>query len=267
MVTLTRFANSISLYAMKAVILAGGRGTRLAEETQIKPKPLVEAGGQPLIWHIMQNYSRFGVTEFIVLAGYKGQLIREYFANYWIHQSDITFDLSAPKFEIHQIRSLPWKVTVLDTGIDTLTGGRISQLKGILQEDFLLTYGDGVSDVNIDNLVSSHRESKNLVTLTAVPPPSRFGILNLDGSQVVNFQEKPIKDGAWINGGFFVLSKEIFDWLGDLNQSFEVDILPRVATQGLLGVYKHEGFWQPVDTIRDLECLQEAIARGDLPWF
>jgi len=251
---------------MKAVILAGGRGTRLAEETHIKPKPLVEANGQPLIWHIMQNYARYGITEFIVLAGYKGQQIREYFANYWLHQADITFDLGTPDHEVHKVRGLPWKVSVLDTGIETNTGGRIAKLKDLLHEDFLLTYGDGVANVNIQDLIVKHSESKNIVTLTAVQPPARFGALNLNGSQVISFQEKPAGDGAWVNGGFFVLNPMVFDFLESDSSSFEIDALPRIANAGKLGVHKHAGYWQPVDTIRDLANLEEAISRGELPW-
>ena len=251
---------------MKAVILAGGRGTRLAEETLIKPKPLVEAAGQPLIWHIMQNFANYGVTEFIVLSGYKGQQIREYFANYWLHQADITFDLATPEREIHRVRSLPWKVSVIDTGIDTNTGGRIARLKDLLKEDFLLTYGDGVSDVDIEKLILAHQSSTNFATLTAVKPPARFGALNLVGSQVKSFQEKPDGEGAWVNGGFLVVGPEIFDFLGGDKSSFEIDALPKIAYLGKLGVYKHSGFWQPVDTIRDLQRLEEAIERGVLPW-
>ena len=251
---------------MKAVILAGGRGTRLSEETQLKPKPLVEAVGQPLIWHIMQNYAQHGITEFIVLAGYKGQQIREYFANYWLHQADITFDLATPEREIHKVRSLPWRVSVLDTGIDTNTGGRIARLKDLLKEDFLLTYGDGVSDVNISDLIASHQLSGNLATLTAVQPPARFGALKLTGDKVISFQEKPDGDGAWVNGGFLVLKPEVFDFLKGDESSLEIDALPKIAKLGKLGVYKHSGFWQPVDTIRDLQRLEEAIGRGVLPW-
>ncbi len=251
---------------MKAVILAGGRGTRLAEETLIKPKPLVEAAGQPLIWHIMQNFANYGVTEFIVLSGYKGHQIREYFANYWLHQADITFDLATPELEVHRVRSLPWKVSVIDTGVDTNTGGRIARLKDLLKEDFLLTYGDGVSDVNIEELISAHHSTRNIATLTAVQPPARFGALSLVGDQVKSFQEKPDGEGAWINGGFFVVKPEIFDFLGGDNSSFEIDTLPKIADLGKLGVYKHSGFWQPVDTIRDLQRLEEAIGRGVLPW-
>jgi glucose-1-phosphate cytidylyltransferase len=252
---------------MKAVILAGGRGTRLMEETQLKPKPLVEANGKPLIWHIMQNFSIHGITDFIILAGYKGQQIREYFANFWLHQADLTFDLSTPNQEIHKVRGLPWKVTVLDTGVDTNTGGRIAQLKGLLNEDFLLTYGDGVSDVDIKKLILSHQNSSNLATLTAVQPPARFGALNLNGNQVLSFQEKPEGEGAWVNGGFFVLKPKIFDYLTSEGSSFEIDVLPTVASLGKLGAYMHTGYWQPVDTIRDLQRLEEAIERGALPWI
>jgi len=251
---------------MKAVILAGGRGTRLTEETQLKPKPLVEANGKPLIWHIMQNFSRHGVTDFIILSGYKGQQIREYFANFWLHQADLTFDLETPNQEVHKVRGLPWKVTVLDTGTDTNTGGRIARLKGLLNEDFLLTYGDGVSDIDIQKLITNHQNSNNLATLTAVQPPARFGALNLNGNQVTSFQEKPEGDGAWVNGGFFVLSPKIFDYLDSDTSSFEIDALPKVASTGKLGAYKHSGYWQPVDTIRDLQRLEEAIENGALPW-
>jgi glucose-1-phosphate cytidylyltransferase len=252
---------------MKAVILAGGRGTRLMEETLLKPKPLVEAKGKPLIWHIMQNFSLHGVTDFIVLAGYKGQQIREYFANFWLHQADLTFDLSTPNQEIHEVRGLPWRVTVLDTGVDTKTGGRIAQLNGLLNEDFLLTYGDGVSDVDIKKLIFNHQNSNNLATLTAVQPPARFGALNLKGDQVLSFQEKPEGEGAWVNGGFFVLRPKIFEYLVSVDSSFEIDILPMVASLGKLGAYLHKGFWQPVDTIRDLQRLEEAIEHGVLPWI
>ena len=251
---------------MKAVILAGGRGTRLTEETTLKPKPLVEANGKPLIWHIMQNYSRHGITDFIILSGDKGQQIREYFANFWLHQADLTFDLLTPNQEIHKVRGLPWKVTVIDTGTDTNTGGRIARLKGIVNEDFLLTYGDGVSDIDISSLVKKHMEHDNHVTLTAVQPPARFGALNLKGNQVTSFQEKPEGDGAWVNGGFFVLSPKIFDYLDSDTSSFEIDALPKVASAGKLGAHKHSGYWQPVDTIRDLQRLEEAIENGALPW-
>jgi glucose-1-phosphate cytidylyltransferase len=251
---------------MKAVILAGGRGSRLSEETTLKPKPLVEANGKPLIWHIMQNYSRHGITEFIVLSGYKGQQMREYFANFWLHQADLTFDLSTSNQEIHEVRGLPWKVTVLDTGIDTNTGGRIARLKGMLNEDFLLTYGDGVSDIDISSLLKKHKQLDNYVTLTAVQPPARFGALDLKGDRVVGFEEKPKGDGAWVNGGFFAVTPKIFDYLSTDSTSLEIDVLPKIAKDQKLGAYKHTGFWQPVDTIRDLYRLEEAIAAGALPW-
>jgi glucose-1-phosphate cytidylyltransferase len=251
---------------MKAVILAGGRGTRLLEETQFKPKPLVNACGKPLIWHIMQNFAMYDINEFYVLSGYNGHQIREYFANFWIHQSDITFDLMAPDQQILKNRGLPWKVTVLDTGVDTKTGDRISYLREILKEDFILTYGDGVADVDISRLIASHQSSKNFISLTAVQPPARFGALELSNDQVKSFKEKPIGDGAWVNGGFFVISPVIFDYLNESNLSFESDVLPKIATIGKLGAYRHGGFWQPVDTIRDLQRLEEAINLGKLPW-
>ena len=247
--------------------MAGGRGSRLSEETTLKPKPLVEANGKPLIWHIMQNYSRHGITEFIVLSGYKGQQMREYFANFWLHQADLTFDLSTSNQEIHEVRGLPWKVTVLDTGIDTNTGGRIAHLKGMLNEDFLLTYGDGVSDIDISSLLKKHKELDNYVTLTAVQPPARFGALDLKGDRVVGFEEKPKGEGAWVNGGFFAVTPKIFDYLSTDSTSLEIDVLPKIAKDQKLGAYKHTGFWQPVDTIRDLYRLEEAIAAGALPWI
>lgn len=252
---------------MKAVILAGGRGTRLAEETHIKPKPLVEAGGRPLIWHIMKNYSLHGVNEFIVLAGYRGVQLKEYFSNYWLHQSDVTFDLSTSKRNILKFESLPWKVTVIDTGVDTNTGSRILKARDMLSETFLLTYGDGVANVNVTRLIEIHKASRNLATLTAVQPPARFGALNLDKDSVVSFQEKPRGDGAWVNGGYFVVENQIFDYMSTKDSSFEIDVLPKVALQGKLGYYKHDGFWQPVDTIRDLQRLEEAIDRKTLPWI
>lgn len=252
---------------MKAVILAGGRGTRLSEETLSRPKPLVEANGQPLIWHIMQNYALHGVDEFIVLAGYKGVQIREYFANYWLNKSDITFDLSAPSQEILRVGGLPWKVSVLDTGLDTNTGGRIAKIKKLINDDFLLTYGDGIADINITDLLKFHKQSSNMVTLTAVQPPARFGALNLRGDQVVSFVEKPTGDGSWINGGFFVASNDIFKYLEEDTTSFEIDVLPKIALNNKLGAYKHYGFWQPVDTIRDLHRLEQELSKGKLPWL
>ena len=252
---------------MKAVILAGGRGTRLSEETSLKPKSLVEANGKPLIWHIMMNYSRSGITDFIILSGYKGNLIREYFANFWLHQADLTFDLTNSSQEVHNVRGLPWKVTVIDTGINTNTGGRIGRLRELLKEDFFLSYGDGISDVDFNALLALHKENNNFITLTAVQPPARFGALKLMGTQVQSFQEKPEGDGAWVNGGFFVITPKIFDYIESESASLEIDILPRIASQGKLGSYKHFGYWQPVDTIRDLQRLEESIESGSLPWI
>jgi glucose-1-phosphate cytidylyltransferase len=215
----------------------------------------------------MQNYSRHGITDFIILSGYKGQQIREYFANFWLHQADLTFDLSTPNQEIHKVRGLPWKVTVLDTGTDTNTGGRIARLKGVVNEDFLLTYGDGISDIDISSLLKKHKENDNYVTLTAVQPPARFGALNLKRDLVIGFEEKPKGDGAWVNGGFFVVTPKIFDYLGEDSTSLEIDVLPQIANDHKLGAFKHTGYWQPVDTIRDLHRLEEAIAEGVLPWI
>lgn len=252
---------------MKAVILAGGKGTRLSEETLSKPKPLVEAAGQPLLWHIMQNYHLHGVNEFIILAGYKAQLIREYFNNFWLHQSDVTFDLGSPHHEVIRSRKVPWKVTVLDTGLESGTGTRLRYLSGTLTEDFLLTYGDGVADVDITSLVSAHKSSKKVATLTAVQPPARFGALNLNENEVVGFEEKPNGEGAWINGGFFVLSPIVLSEIPLTDCSFEFDVLPQLAQSGNLNSFKHKGFWQPVDTLRDLQRLEEEIEKKSLPWL
>jgi glucose-1-phosphate cytidylyltransferase len=251
---------------MKVVILAGGKGTRLSEETQLRPKPLVEAQGRPLLWHVMQNYYRFGFNEFIILAGYKGHQLREYFANYWLHNSDVTFDLNNQNQKILNRRGLPWKVTICDTGVDTATGGRILRVKELLKEDFLLTYGDGVSDVDISSLIAQHKLNSSLVTLTAVQPPARFGALHLDGCKVLNFVEKPDGEGSWVNGGFFVMNANVFDYIKSDNASFEIDVLPRIALDGKLGAFKHYGYWQPVDTIRDLQRLDESLSIGKLPW-
>ena len=251
---------------MIAVILAGGKGTRLSEETQFKPKPLVEAGGKPLLWHIMQNYSRHGVTDFLVLTGYRGNQIKEYFANYWMNSGKIQFDLDRGTRNVIDESFQKWKVTVLDTGINTETGGRLFQAKDLLEEEFLLAYGDGVADVDITGLISHHRSSNKKATLTAVKPPARFGALNLVNNTVESFQEKPDGEGGWVNGGFFVLSKAIFDYFDNENQSFEFEILPKIAKAKQLQAYKHYSYWQPVDTVRDLHNLEEAIKAQKLPW-
>jgi glucose-1-phosphate cytidylyltransferase len=251
---------------MKAVILSGGRGTRLSEETQSRPKPLVEAGGHPLLWHIMQNYSRFGVTEFIILVGYKGQQIREYFADYWLHQSDITFDLSTPELTIHKIRSLPWKVTVLDTGLETQTGGRLARIKDLISEDFFLTYGDGVSAVNIKKLVNFHIKNKKKATLIAVKPQGRFGSLKLKGNKVEQFLEKPLGDGGWVNGGFFVLNKDIFNYIRSEKTIWEREPLERLSKNNQLISYKFNGIWYAMDTLKDKNYLENLWSSGKAPW-
>ena len=251
---------------MKAVILAGGRGTRLSEETYLKPKPLVEAQGKPLIWHIMKNYSNHGINEFIVLAGYKGHMLKDYFANFWLNDADVTFDLSEPKLDVHSKRGETWKVTVIDSGLETMTGGRLGFLRGLVSDTFLLTYGDGVSNVDVQKLVDFHKSSPSLATLTAVQPPARFGALNLVENFVNGFEEKPVGDGGWVNGGYFVLEPTILDYVKSNRDSFEADILPGIARSGQLKAFKHDGFWQPVDTIRDLERLNLALDAGELTW-
>jgi glucose-1-phosphate cytidylyltransferase len=215
----------------------------------------------------MQNYYLHGVTEFIVLVGYKGHQIREYFNNFWLNQADITFDLASPNHQIISSSKIPWKVTVLDTGLESETGRRLKHLEGSLTDDFLLTYGDGVADVNISELIKFHQNSGNMATLTAVQPPARFGALNLSQNQVLGFEEKPKGEGAWINGGFFVLSPSILSKIPSENCSFEFDVLPKIALEGQLGAYKHTGFWQPVDTLRDLTRLEEEVTSGKLPWI
>jgi glucose-1-phosphate cytidylyltransferase len=252
---------------MKAVILAGGRGTRLSEETVTKPKPLVEAGGKPLLWHIMKNYSNHGINDFVVLSGYKGHLIREYFANYWLHQSDITFDLSEENLVIHKKRGPSWRVTVIDTGLDTQTGGRLNYLREIIpNEDFFLTYGDGVADVDISKLLALHQKMGRLVTLTAVQPPARFGALRVSENLVESFEEKPISQEALVNGGFFVLKSSVLENLPESDFSFESDFLPELARSNQLSSYFHGGFWQPVDTIRDLSRLEKYLSVSGFPW-
>jgi len=252
---------------LKAVILAGGKGTRISEESVTKPKPLVEACGHPLLWHIMQNYSLGGVSEFIILAGYKGNQIKEYFSNYWMINSDITFDLSTPNRQIHESRGLPWKVTVLDTGLETMTGGRLAMARDLIDDTFFMTYGDGVSDINVKDLFAFHKAEKTSATLTAVQPPARFGALDIHGTRVNSFEEKPTGDGSWINGGYFVLEPDIFDKPFDKDTIFESDILPLLASENRLSAFKYEGFWQPVDTLRDLYRLEEQIRKSALPWL
>jgi glucose-1-phosphate cytidylyltransferase len=254
---------------MKAVILAGGLGTRISEETNLKPKPMVEIGGKPILWHIMKIYSHHGINDFIICCGYKGYLIKEYFANYFLHMSDVTFDMQHNKMEVHQRHAEPWRVTLVDTGEDTMTGGRLKRCTPYLQEedDFCFTYGDGVSDVNISKLIEFHRGHGLQATLTATSPPGRFGALDIHPDQrVTSFKEKPKGDGGLINGGFFVLSTKVIDLIENDQTVWERGPLERLAESGQLKAYAHEGFWQPMDTLRDKTHLEELWAAGKAPW-
>lgn len=252
---------------MKAVILAGGLGTRLSEETDVKPKPMVEIGGNPILWHIMKMYSAHGINDFVICLGYKGYVIKEFFSNYFLHQSDVTFDLVGNKVEVHNNNSEPWRVTLVDTGSNTMTGGRLKRVKKYLDNDtFCFTYGDGVSDVNIRHLVDYHKQQGTKATLTAVEPPGRFGALQIEQAKVKQFHEKPRGEGSWINGGFFVLEPDVFQYITDDSTIWELDPLERLAREGQLGSYKHNSFWQPMDTLRDRMKLEELWATGEAPW-
>jgi glucose-1-phosphate cytidylyltransferase len=253
---------------MKAVILAGGRGSRLSEETTARPKPMVEIGDRPILWHIMRTYAAHGVDEFIVCLGYKGYVIKEYFANYVLHRSDVTVDLGARSVEFHHAPVEPWRVTLVDTGADTMTGGRIKRVLPYLGDDetFLLTYGDGVADLDVSAVIDHHVRSGRLATLTAVQPPARFGSVELDGDRVARFSEKAPGDGAWINGGYFVLSREIGRYIDGDDTVWEQEPLERLAADGQLGAYCHTGFWQPMDTLRDKLMLESLWESGDAPW-
>ena len=254
---------------MKTVILAGGMGTRITEESVLKPKPMIEIGGKPIMWHIMKLYTKYGINEFIICLGYKGFIIKEYFANYYLHESDVTFDFSNKSEKlVHSNTAEPWKVTLVNTGIDTMTGGRVKRIKDYIgNETFLLTYGDGLSDINIDDLIGFHKKHKKLVTVTAVKPPGRFGMLNLDENKTVTgFLEKPEGDGAWINGGFLVMEPKIFDYLEDDKTILERKPLETLAREGNLKAYKHEGFWYAMDTLRDKMYLEELWNGGKAPW-
>ncbi|CAO3383403.1 glucose-1-phosphate cytidylyltransferase [Azospirillum argentinense] len=251
----------------KAVILAGGMGTRLAEETEIKPKPLVEIGGRPILWHIMKIYSKFGIDDFIVCLGYKGYLIKEYFSNYYLHMADVTFDLARNSMEVHHGRAENWRVTLVDTGLETMTGGRVRRVRDFIgDETFCLTYGDGVADVNIASLIDFHQSHGKLATVTAVRPPGRFGALEIDGTSVTGFREKPLGDGGWINGGFFVMSPKMIDYIEADHTTLESEPLTRLAGDGQLHAFHHDGFWQPMDTIRDRNHLEKLWAGGEAPW-
>lgn len=254
---------------MKAVILAGGLGTRLSEETSIKPKPMVEVGGRPILWHIMKTYSAHGITDFIVCCGYKGYVIKEYFANYFLHMSDVTFDMRFNQMNVHAGNAEPWRVTLIDTGEETMTGGRLKRVKEhVGTETFCFTYGDGVSNVNVSELVEFHKEQGNLATLTAVQPPGRFGAISLSEGQTVisKFNEKPEGDGAWINGGYFVLEPEVIDFIEGDSVMWEHEPLAKIAELGQLSAYRHDGFWHPMDTLRDKQYLDNLYKAGKAPW-
>jgi glucose-1-phosphate cytidylyltransferase len=252
---------------MKLVILAGGLGTRISEESYLKPKPMIEIGGKPIIWHIMKIYSAHGINDFIVCLGYKGYVVKEYFANYFLHMSDVTIDMTDNSMQVHQKSAEPWRVTLVDTGEATQTGGRLKRVAEYLgKEDFCFTYGDGVADVNIRELVAVHKAKKARATLTAVQPPGRFGALVLDDAFITSFQEKPKGDGGWINGGFFVLSPDVIEYIDGDDTVWEREPLERLARDRQLAAYFHRGFWQPMDTLRDKNHLEELWARGNAPW-
>jgi glucose-1-phosphate cytidylyltransferase len=253
---------------MKIVILAGGLGTRLSEETVVKPKPMVEIGGQPILWHIMKIYAHYGFNEFVICLGYKGYMIKEYFTNYFYHMSDITVDLQRNKVEIHKNEAEPWKVTLVDTGDDTMTGGRIKRVERYIgDERFMLTYGDGVSDLDIGDLVKHHERNKKLATLTAIRPAGRFGALNISPNGTVNrFIEKPRGDGDYVNGGFFVLEPKVFDYIEGDSTIWEKGPLERLASEGQLSAYRYDGFWAPMDTLRDKQYLENLWRGNNAPW-
>jgi glucose-1-phosphate cytidylyltransferase len=252
---------------MKAVILAGGLGTRISEETHLKPKPMIEIGGMPILWHIMKIYSAFGVNDFVICCGYKGYVVKEYFANYFLHMSDVTFDMTNNDIKIHQKKAEPWKVTLVDTGENSQTGGRLKRVKPYLgDDDFCFTYGDGVASIDIASLLKFHKQHGKLATVTAVQPPGRFGALEMTGAAVNSFVEKPHGDGAYINGGFFVLNPKVIDLIADDLTIWERTPLETLATSGQLQAYKHDGFWQPMDTLRDKQHLEELWSSGQAPW-
>ena len=252
---------------MKAVILAGGLGTRISEESHLKPKPMIEIGGKPILWHIMKIYSTHGINDFIVCCGYKGYLIKEYFANYFLHMSDVTFDMANNKMDVHQASAEPWKVTIVDTGDDAMTGGRLKRVaRYIGSEDFCFTYGDGVADIDIRALVAFHRKQGRLATLTAVQPPGRYGALVIEDGRVGHFEEKPLGDNSWINGGFFVLSPKVLDYIAGDATHWEREPLERLSAERQLSAYEHRGFWQPMDTLRDKNQLEQLWDSGAAPW-
>jgi glucose-1-phosphate cytidylyltransferase len=253
---------------MKAVILAGGFGTRLSEETHLKPKPMVEIGGKPILWHILMTYSFYGIHEFVICCGYKGYVIKEYFANYFLHMSDVTFHMDENRMEVHRRQAQPWKVTLVDTGENTLTGGRLKRVQPYVgDQTFCFTYGDGVANVDVGALVNFHQQQGRWATLTAVQPPGRYGAIRLsDRNEVKAFQEKPQGDNAWVNGGYFVLEPNIFDYIEGDRVSWESGPLQLLAAKEQLSAYRHDGFWQPMDTLRDKNHLEELWQSGDAPW-
>ena len=253
---------------MKAVILAGGLGTRISEETQVRPKPMIEVGGRPILWHILKMYSAHGIHDFIVCCGYKGYVVKEYFANYFLHMSDVTFDMTTNQMQVHHRKAEPWKVTLVDTGENTLTGGRLKRVASYLEgeEAFCFTYGDGVADIDISASLQFHKAHGKLATVTAVQPAGRYGALALNGDSVSGFIEKPRGDGGWINGGFFVLSPKCLADIEDDESSWEAHDLPRIAAAGQLRAFEHRGFWQPMDTLRDKTHLEQLWASGSAPW-
>ncbi len=253
---------------MKAVILAGGLGTRISEETHLKPKPMVEIGGKPILWHIMKMYSKHGITDFIICCGYKGYIIKEYFSNYFLHQSDVTFCMKDNSIKVHKKRVEPWTITLVDTGIDSMTGGRLSRVSEYIKDEemFCFTYGDGVSDLNISELIQFHKKHGKDATLVAAYPPGRFGALNIHEGKVMQFTEKPRGDGTLINGGFFVLSPNVLDRITGDDCTWEQEPLKSLAKEKNLMAFEHKGFWQPMDTLRDKKYLQELWEKGEAPW-
>jgi glucose-1-phosphate cytidylyltransferase len=253
---------------MKAVILAGGLGTRISEETHLRPKPMIEVGGKPILWHIMKMYSSYGVNDFVICCGYRGYVIKEYFANYFLHMSDVTFDMTKNNMEVHQRNAEPWKVTLIDTGEDTLTGGRLKRVAEYVKDEsaFCFTYGDGVSDIDIGELIQFHKRHGKLATVTAVQPPGRYGALDRLGDHVIGFTEKPRGEGGFINGGFFVLSPKCLELVKNDKSTWETEPLVELSKQGNLMAYEHHGFWQAMDTLRDKVHLEELWATGKAPW-
>ena len=253
---------------MKAILLAGGLGTRISEESHLKPKPMIEIGGKPILWHIMKIYSEHGINDFIICCGYKSYVIKEYFTNYFLHMSDLTVDMTNNSLEVHEQNAEPWKVTLIETGLNTQTGGRLKRVSKYLEDDetFCLTYGDGVSNINISKSIEFHKEHGKLATMAAVQPPGRFGALKLVGKAITNFQEKPIGEGSWINGGFFVMSPKILDYIEDDKTILEGEPLQRLAQENELMAFKHNGFWKPMDTLRDKIQLEEMWKNNCAPW-